>query len=114
MRKATFFTGDFYLNNKQFDLNDEIINRDDCQYGVYLLRKRFHEIGVDLGTQDINPVSESDFIIYNEFPGTQHIVFEKRSYLLIFESEAIRPDNWDIENHKYFKKIFTWHDGLVD
>ncbi|MCM8821618.1 MAG: glycosyltransferase family 10 [Candidatus Omnitrophica bacterium] len=114
MRKATLFTESFYLNNKQFDLSDEMVNRDDCQYGAYLLRKRFCEIGIDLSTQDINPISESEFVIYNEFPGKKHIFSDKKNYLLIFECEVIRPDNWDVENHKYFKKIFTWHDGPVD
>jgi hypothetical protein len=30
------------------------------------------------------------------------------------ESEIIRPSNFNINNHKYFKKIFTWKDDLID
>ncbi|MCM8816245.1 MAG: glycosyltransferase family 10 [Candidatus Omnitrophica bacterium] len=114
MKKATFFTGSFYLNNRQFILEDEVVNRDNCQYGAYLLKEYFAKHGVDLSTQDINPVSESDFIIYNEFHDVKNIAVSKDNYLVIFESEVIRPDNWNLENHRYFKKIFTWHDGLVD
>ncbi|MCX7705667.1 MAG: glycosyltransferase family 10 [bacterium] len=90
------------------------MNRDDCQFGAYLLKKKFYEIGIDLSTQDINQVSESEFIIYNEFAGVNNIIPDRNNYLLIFESEVIRPDNWNIENHRYFKKIFTWHDDFVD
>ena len=37
-----------------------------------------------------------------------------KSYLLLFESELIRPDNWDTEKHKAFNKVFTWNDDLID
>ena len=114
MIKATFFTGPFYLNNRQFDVLDKISNRDNCLYGFYLLRERFKENNIDLSTQDINFTSESQFIIYNEMPKIKDIFPEKDNYLIIFESEVIRPDNWNMENHKYFKKIFTWHDKYVD
>ena len=114
MIKATFFTGLFYLNNRQFDISDNISNRDDCLYGFYLLKGRFKENNIDLSTQDINLPSESQFIIYNEMPKIKNIYSGKDNYLIIFESEVTRPDNWNIENHKYFKKIFTWNDKFVD
>jgi len=115
MIKAAFFTGPFYLNNRQFDVSDKISNRDNCLYGFYLLKKRFKENDVDLSTQDINLPSESQFIIYNGMPKiVKDISLEKDNYLVIFESEVIRPDNWNIENHKYFKKIFTWNDKYID
>ena len=114
MIKATFYTSSFYLNNRLFDLSDEISNRDDCLYGFYLLKEKFEKKGIDLSTQDINPPSKSDFIIYNEMPKIKEVVLNKTNCLLLFESEVIRPDNWSIENHKHFKKIFTWNDELVD
>jgi len=113
MIKATCFTIPFYLNNRQFSISDEI-SRDDCLYGFSLLKKRFEESGIDLSTQDINPPSESQFIIYNEMPKIRGNFPDKKKYLLIFESEVIRPDNWDREHHKHFKKIFTWNDKWVD
>jgi hypothetical protein len=114
MIKATFFTGLFYLNNRQFDVSNKISNRDDCLYGWYLLQKKFRENGIDLSTQDINPPSESQFIIYNEMPTIKNISLDKNNYLLIFESKVVRPNNWNIKNHKYFKKIFTWNDDFID
>jgi len=114
MKKVTFFTNSFYLHNRQFNISDEIANRDNCLYGLYLLKKKFAENGFDLNTQDINLSSESQFIIYNEMPKIKDISLDKDNYLLIFESEIIRPDNWNLKNHKYFKKIFTWNDKFVD
>jgi len=95
-------------------MSDEVSNRDNCLYGFFLLKKRFEEKNIYIGTQDINLPSETQFIVYNEMPKLKDIFPDKNNYLLIFESEVIRPDNWNIENHKYFKKIFTWSDDLVD
>ena len=114
MIKATFFTGLFYLNNRQFDLSNKISNRDNCLYGWYLLQKKFRENGIDLSTQDINPPSESQFIIYNEMHKIKNITPDKDNYFLMLESKIISPDNWSIDNHRFFKKIFTWDDTLVD
>jgi len=114
MIKATLFTGSFYLNNRQFDMSDEISNRDNCLYGFYLLKKRFEEKNIDLSTQDINPPLKSQFIIYIEMPKIKDILPDKDSYLLMLESKIIHADNWDIKKHRYFNKIFTWDDNLVD
>ncbi len=114
MIKATFFTGQFYLNNRQFDMLDKISNRDNCLYGWYLLQKKFRENGIDLSTQDINSPLEAQFVIYNEMPKIKNITPNKDNYFLMLESKIIRPDNWSIENHRFFKKIFTWDDTLVD
>lgn len=114
MIKATFFTGSFYLNNRQFDMSDEISNRDDCLYGYYLLKKRFEEKNIDLNTQDINPSLKSQFIIYNEMPKIRDILPDKDNYLLMLESKIIHADNWNVKKYRYFNKIFTWDDNLVD
>ncbi len=62
-----------------------------------------------------------DAIVLMDFPKFKNKYFKrlvsyksKNVYLLIFESEIIRPDNWNIESHKYFRKIFTWADKYVD
>ena len=35
-------------------------------------------------------------------------------YLFLFENEIIKPDNWKKENYRYFKKVFTWRDDIID
>ncbi len=113
MIKASIVVSQAYQNNKLFDLSDKIINRDNCMYPFYMLKENFKKYGIDLSTQDINSINQSKIVIYNEMPKDLPEDIEK-SYLLIFESELIRPDNWNIENHKYFRKIFTWNDDFVD
>lgn len=114
MIKATLFTSSFYLNNRHFDMSDEISNRDNCLYWFYVLRERLKDRGIDLSTQDINSPLESKFIIYIEMPKIKSIMPHKNNYLLMLETKIIRPDNWNVKNHKYFKEIFTWDDNLVD
>jgi alpha(1,3/1,4) fucosyltransferase len=114
MIKATFVVSSFYLNNRVFDISDEIFNRDDCLYGFYLLKEKLEEKDIDLSTQDINLPSDSQIIIYNEMPKDKNVLQNKINYLLIFESEVIKPDNWNIRYHQYYDKIFTWNDNLID
>jgi len=115
MKKATIVVNPAYQNNKLFDLSDSIINRDNCMYPFFLLKEKLKENGYDLSTQDINTIKESEIVIYNEMP--QKLPDDEdigKSYLLLFESELIRPDNWNIDKYKYFHKIFTWKDDIVD
>ena len=59
-------------------------------------------------------------VIFFDFPRRQNklvskaFISNKPKYLAIFENEIIKKDNWDKDNHKYFEKIFTWNDDLVD
>lgn len=115
MLKACIVTHPFNDNNRLFDIHDKVSNRDNCLYHFYALKQALLEQGVDLSTADINSPDKSDFVIYNEMPD---ILPDKdkinSSFLWIYESELIRPDNWDSYKHKYFRKIFTWNDDIVD
>ena len=116
MKKAAIVVGSiFFGNNRLFDLDDPIANRDGCLYPFYLLRKKFREQGYDLATSDINLPEESDIVLYYEMPKKLPDLSEyDKSYLLLFESELILPGNWDLKKHVFFKKVFTWNDSLVD
>lgn len=114
MKKTTFFVEKFYLNNRLFDLSDKIANRDNCLYGYYLIKERFKEKGIDISTQDINLPFRSKFIIYLGMPEVLDIMPNRENYLIMSESKMIKPDNYNTDKHKFFKKIFTWDDDLVD
>lgn len=115
MKKACLVVDEYYKKNRIFDINDKISNRDNCLYSFFALKEELKRNNIDLSTQDINSIEESDIVIYNEMP--QDLSLEKnisKSYLLLFETELIKKENWNFEKHKYFNKIFTWNDDFVD
>ncbi|RUM91425.1 MAG: hypothetical protein DSZ27_06455 [Thiomicrospira sp.] len=116
MKKASIVIGDgFYSNNRLFDLDDPIANRDNCLYPFYLLKTQLQEKGYDLATSDIHLPERSNIVLYNEMPKQLPVPNQRdKSYLLLFESELIRPDNWHVDKHQAFNKVFTWNDGFVD
>ncbi|PIK14710.1 glycosyltransferase family 10 [Halobacteriovorax sp. JY17] len=114
MKKATIVVSAPYMGNRLFDLGNKSLNRDDCLRAFFLLKEEFKLKGYDLSTQDVNSEIESEVVIYNEMPKDFSNVVKEKSYLLIFESDIIRPDNWDLRKHDQFKKIFTWNDDYVD
>ena len=116
MKKACILVADdFYRKNRLFNLDDKVANRDNCLYPFYLLKEKFAEIGIDLATDDVHAPEESEYILYNEvsnrLPSSDEV---NKSYLLIFESEVIKPENWVPKTHQKFKKVFTWHDEFAD
>ncbi len=77
--------------------------------------------GVNFMTLDtIENFENMDGFIFFDFPNLNSKYVKKvfkldsPKYLIIFEPENVKPDNWLLENHKLFNKIFTWHDGMVD
>lgn len=104
---------DYHLNNKIFDVADKEVNRDNYGYSIWLLKQKLKELGIDLSTCDINLPIESNFIFCFDVP-EKNVVFDSDAYLFLFESEVIKPRSWNIANHQRFKKVFTWHDELVD
>ncbi|PJB52716.1 MAG: hypothetical protein CO099_11135 [Bdellovibrio sp. CG_4_9_14_3_um_filter_39_7] len=115
MRKISFVVGKDYQANKIFDLTNMSLNRDNCLKPFFLLKEEFKKKGYDLITSDLLSTDDADLVLYNEMPKPfpSQIVKEK-SYLMLFETELIRPDNWLLPQHQKFKKIFTWHDKFVD
>jgi len=115
MRKACIVASSYYKGNRIFDMNDKESNRNNCLYPFYVLKNEFKKHDIDLSTHDINTIEESEIVIYNEMP---EMLPKKedihKSYLLIYETELILPNNWNLKKHEYFSKIFTWHDQYVD
>jgi len=98
----------------------------DTNYPFVLLAKNLRKMGHNIETIDAGSIDDYDKIIFCEFPGFGRTGFPNRylrkliknkfkeMYLVCMEPEAIKPNNWVIDNHRYFKKIFTWHDDYVD
>jgi len=115
MKKATLVVPPSYQQNRLFDLTNSHLNRDNCLAPFAELKARFAKQGFDLSTQDINANTVSDCVIYLEMPDVLPAPENvNKSFLLLFETELILPQNWDFEKHRNFSKIFTWNDSLVD
>jgi hypothetical protein len=74
---------------------------------------------IDFMTLDlIDNFNDMDGFIFFDFPRMTNKyvkkVFQTDSpkYLVIFESQLIRIDNWDAKKRVFFKRIFTWSDDI--
>ena len=115
MKHASLMVTTPYTNNNIFDLSNITLNRDNCLYHYYLLREGLIKNNIDLQTSDLNLPEKSEFIIYTDMPDVLPGVNEmEKSYLIINESQLVKPQNWKLNYHKYFKKIFTWNDKYID
>jgi hypothetical protein len=115
MVKATLVVTKAYQNNRIFDMSNPVNGRDNHLYTIKLLKDELRQYNIDLSTQDVNCINESEIIIYNDIPS----IFPSKSksqkcYLLAMESIAVAPRNFDTKYYFYFDKIFTFYDDLVD
>ncbi len=94
---------------------------DNLNYPFVLLAERLKAMGHTVATIDTADLAAFDAIVFVEFPGQNNPYLTKlieqgfkNLYLVLFESPIIKPDNYATENHRHFKKIFTWQDGIID
>ena len=114
MKKVSLVIAKYLQNNVIFDKNSRL-NRDDIFDKYINLKSEFKRYGYDLSTNDINTIEKSDIVLYFDTPAIlPEKEYVEKSYLILVESALIRPDNYNKNNHRFFNKIFTWHDDLVD
>jgi hypothetical protein len=113
--KAALVTEEYYQKNLIFDKNLNESKFEGRTYRHIKLKEVFEDHKIDLSTQEINKIDESDIVIYLEMPKKlpkKEDIF--KSFLIFFEPPSISPKNFNKNLHKYFNKIFTWDDDLVD
>jgi len=108
-------TNNYLLFNKNAGIGDDLLKPFN---ELYLVGK---ENKMDFMTLDmIRNFEEMDGFIFFDFPrlSNKYVIEALKinvpKYLVIFESNIIKSDNWGISNHKYFDKIFTWKDDIID
>lgn len=111
---------EFYNGNRMFKEAASPIG-DDLIYPFVYLGKSAEERNIRVSTIDTKPLASYDAILFIEFPTLKNKYFKQlidknfeNLYLLSLESEIIRPENCDVNNHIYFRKIFTYNDNIVD
>lgn len=110
-----------YNNNNMFNPDFSSPIGDDLSYPARYIASEAEKKGISVSTIDTEPLSTYDAIIFLDFPTLKNPFFKKllqmkfeNIYLIINENELIRPDNWNEENFKYFKKVFCWNEQFVD
>jgi len=109
-----------YNNNRLFSKKNDSRTPSSLVPTFSFLKEQLEQQGHKVATTDLDEISNFDAIVFLEFPGTENAFFRqvkdsgKDLYLIGYESPVIKPDNFDPENLKYFKKVFTWADDLVD
>lgn len=115
MKEAIIWVDTPYLGNKIFSEGDPYLNRDDCLRPYIELKNELKLNNIDLKTQDLR-ITDPEFIIFNDMSPLNVLKSLNgiKKFLIIFESEIIKPQNWNLKLHKYFEKIFTWNDDFID
>ena len=122
MTKLGFYNFyDIYNNNRMFNPEIHAPIGDDLLYPLHHLAQFAREQGISVSTIDTEPLDSYDAIIFLDYPGNHNRYLKKlidmkfeNLYLFVFENEIIKPDNWKLEHYRYFKKIFTWRDDIID
>ncbi len=114
MKKVSFVTNRVFHQNIIFD-------KKQTKFGIgsfekyYRLLDEFKNFGYIIATDDIHTPKESDLVLYFDMPKKLPKKDDvSKSYLLALESSIIKSENFDKQKHRYFNKIFTWSDDLVD
>lgn len=96
---------------------------DDLMKPFQILRDTFRKDGHELVSIADGPMENFDALLFIEWPTLPFLMnpyfkearrMKKKLFLIIMESEVIRPSNYTTSNHKYFDTIFTWKDDIVD
>lgn len=94
----------------------EGLHRDDIFHRFRLLKEMLEDQGHQIATDDLFPKESSDRILYAaNMPSTLPRQNEvSKSFIILSESEFIKPENYIRSKHAFFNKVFTWHDDFVD
>ncbi len=107
-----------FSKNKIFDPNSYPIG-ENLYYPAFILREKLSKLGMQINTLDMYPLEKFDLFIFFDIPDDYELLYNifslnKKMFLFINESEIIKPNNFDEYLHKYFERIFTWNDDMVD
>lgn len=109
-----------------YNVNNAIFKKEkynignDLGYPIRLLKNELEKRGIALNTLDQYPNMEIDAVLFIDFPSDNIELLNKlksrmiKLYLVIFECEIIKNDNWNKDNHCWFDKIFSWNSSVVD
>lgn len=104
----------FMFENKNASLGDDLLSP------LLALKKYANMIGINIATVDVMDLNQVDALVFLDMPNLTNKYFKyaleskKRIFLILCECEIINKKDYNRNNHKYFMKIFTHNDLLVD
>ncbi|SCZ67241.1 glycosyltransferase family 10 domain-containing protein [Thiohalomonas denitrificans] len=104
-----------FVTDKPYQ-GDRIFDESDPTRAKYAkMKDEFARLGHQIHTSDILAPAEADAVIMHDLKSGFEASLSPsgENYALLVESSIIRPESYRRKNHRHFKKIFTWHDGLV-
>ena len=113
--KASLAISKYFHGNRIFDSGS---SRDNCNERFIELRNLLNEQGIDLSTEDINPLDESSKIHIHLDADKKKLKQSKdagsHSILVISESPIICKANQDKKARALADKIFTWETNAIE
>jgi hypothetical protein len=113
------FYEELNVNNFMFENNNAPIG-DDLLKPFVELRNKAKSRNVNIATVDVLDPELVDAFVFVDMPERKNKYFNfalkhnKLMYLIVLESRLTRKENYVGDNHKFFKKIFTYNDDYID
>lgn len=107
-------TDGFLFKNKNAAIGHDLL-KPWCDLHAYGQANGMHFVTLD----QLTSLDELDIILFQDRPRPSPMVerllaLDIPKYLCIFETEVIKPDNWDLAFHQRMDRILTWSDAHVD
>ena len=108
-------------NHYEFITTDGyLFKNENSDIGHNLLRPwvQLYNIGSDMGIKFYTPdqidLYTVDLAIFMDRPKVEPDIPGANKILILYEPEAVLPENWDEAYHDRFDKVLTWNDKLVN
>jgi hypothetical protein len=108
-------------NNNYMFLNPAAPIGDNLLKPLNDLYEHARQMGLEFMTLDmVENFGAIDAFVFFDFPNRKNPLVQKAlesaapKYLVLMETEVIKPDNWNAANHAQFDKIYTWDDRVID
>jgi len=109
------------IGNAMFNAANNATNRDNVLSVFHRLREHGLENGVQIDSLDaMSDLSRAEAFLFFDFPDMNHPKVKQAmgtnalKFLVTFEPEVVRRENWTSQNQQLFDWIFTWNDDIVD
>lgn len=109
------------LNRDNFMFrNSDVKIGDDLLAPFVEIKKYADSQQIEIATVDVMGVRDADAVVFIDMPRKESPVFKaardagKELFLIMLESRLVRSENYLPENHRLFRRIFTYDDSLVD